>query len=1088
MSVASGCHGAPAPEDDWLMDARPVAGAPCPNIVQITDVSVYDWQSPADAAGEEAAKQNRQYTHDGGHVSRCIVSCKDQAGRNYALHVENFRLRFLAVLPQGSTQRTADGLAALLSERMGLEGERAATAVFALRSRFGECELANADDAERLGAAWVPVVKTHAVAEIYVPSFANRRWAASILAKPIFLPGVAGRVTLEVCEQWVKGSLQFCIDKETTPCGDLAVDTSRARPAPVDLRVCHPACVAEFVVPYAAIEAADPDPERPLVFPMRGVAWDIETDYRTDHILQIGASVRLYFGAEDRGGARATWRRVVFCLDETAPTDAEDKGLEIRWFRDERNLLLAFGAFLAVEADADMAVTYNGEYFDFVKLLQRAAALGCETRVFRWSRFADRVTLPKAVNFSTKAYGDSESTQIDSEGRLAFVDLMVWFKRDTTLKWPDYKLNTAAAELLPSGECKIDLDYTEIPKRQAAGPGGRKELAVYCIQDCDLLHELVGRCMVMPQLVEMARVTCTFAERVVHGGQSGKATNQIVRAARARGYFVDRYGSSPPGPGYQGATVLAPTPGFYEEPVITLDFKSLYPYLMIGHNLCYTTLVRDPAVAARLGAHVERTEVALGNVTTFLRAEGRVGVLPAVLGELLEARAEAKAALKRESDPFKKVVLDGRQLALKISANSIYGYTGATVGKMYCPEIAATTTCHGRLAIEETKRIVEAEVSPEYWYGRAGAGAGAGASVPAEFAGMHNAKVIYGDTDSVMVWVPWVTLHDSFALGDLVGAMVSARLPGNLTLENEKSYKPYILGKRKKVYAGKKYTSAGGAGVMEMKGFETVKRSYMPLLRTLQKDVLSALVEDVDVQGAQRLVTRRVAEMVDGKVPIEEFIMTCQLKAQYANPDGMCQSVVAREISARSPATAPNVGDRVAFVYALRPKSSKAVEKAMCAAHAKATGAPLDLLYILEHGIEPAMIRTFEAFMPDPRVLFNPARITLTQRQMGQRPLSEFLASMASAAPAAPGAALVRWKRGREGEGEGPEVGGGSGGSVGAAVAPALANIGPAAAPGAPAAKRPKMQRLQPGTRQGSISALLAATRAPARARAPDDA
>lgn len=48
----------------------------------------------------------------------------------------------------------------------------------------------------------------------------------------------------------------------------------------------------------------------------------------------------------------------------------------------------------------------------------------------------------------------------------------------------------------------------------------------------------------------------------------------------------------------------------------------------------------------------------------------------------------AKAELKKETDPFKKQVLDGRQLALKISANSVYGFTGAQVGKLPCLEIS----------------------------------------------------------------------------------------------------------------------------------------------------------------------------------------------------------------------------------------------------------------------------------------------------------------------------------------------------------------------------------------------------------------
>merc|ERR1712029_799019 len=91
----------------------------------------------------------------------------------------------------------------------------------------------------------------------------------------------------------------------------------------------------------------------------------------------------------------------------------------------------------------------------------------------------------------------------------------------------------------------------------------------------------------------------------------------------------------------------------------------------------------------------------------FLKAAGRKGLLPEILESLLGARKKAKADLKKETDPFKKGVLDGRQLALKISANSVYGFTGAQVGKLPCLEISQSVT-FGRNMIEETKNQVEA--------------------------------------------------------------------------------------------------------------------------------------------------------------------------------------------------------------------------------------------------------------------------------------------------------------------------------------------------------------------------------------------
>ncbi len=76
-----------------------------------------------------------------------------------------------------------------------------------------------------------------------------------------------------------------------------------------------------------------------------------------------------------------------------------------------------------------------------------------------------------------------------------------------------------------------------------------------------------------------------------------------------------------------------------------------------------------------------------------------------ILEELLGARKKAKEDLKNETDPRKRAVLDGRQLALKISANSVYGFTGATIGKLPCLEISASVTGYGRDMIDLTKEV-----------------------------------------------------------------------------------------------------------------------------------------------------------------------------------------------------------------------------------------------------------------------------------------------------------------------------------------------------------------------------------------------
>ena len=98
----------------------------------------------------------------------------------------------------------------------------------------------------------------------------------------------------------------------------------------------------------------------------------------------------------------------------------------------------------------------------------------------------------------------------------------------------------------------------------------------------------------------------------------------------------------------------------------------------------------------------------------------------------MSARKQAKKELAQETDPFMQAVLNGRQLALKISANSVYGFTGAQTGQLPCLPISSSVTAYGRKMIDSTKAIVESTYNKKNGY---------------EF----DSHVIYGDTDSVMV-------------------------------------------------------------------------------------------------------------------------------------------------------------------------------------------------------------------------------------------------------------------------------------------------------------------------------------------------
>ncbi|KAK8845540.1 hypothetical protein IAR55_006255 [Kwoniella newhampshirensis] len=284
----------------------------------------------------------------------------------------------------------------------------------------------------------------------------------------------------------------------------------------------------------------------------------------------------------------------------------------------------------------------------------------------------------------------------------------------------------------------------------------------------------MDKLMCFVNYTEMARVTGVPFNYLLARGQQIKVISQLYRNAADAGYIIPAMKSEGTDEQYEGATVIEPTKGFYDVPIATLDFASLYPSIMMAHNLCYTTLLDKTTI--------ERLKL----------VEGEDYVHTPNNENLLGARKRAKQDLKVEKDPFKRAVLDGRQLALKM--------------------------------IEFTKGEVEAEYSTKNGYD-------------------HDAKVIYGDTDSVMV---------KFGCPDLPTAMrlVSAKFVKPIKLEFEKVYFPYLLISKKR-YAGLYWTKPDKYDKMDTKGIETVRRDNCRLVSTVIETCLFKMLIDRDVKGAE---------------------------------------------------------------------------------------------------------------------------------------------------------------------------------------------------------------------------------------------
>lgn len=250
------------------------------------------------------------------------------------------------------------------------------------------------------------------------------------------------------------------------------------------------------------------------------------------------------------------------------------------------------------------------------------------------------------------------------EGRLIF-DILQVIQRDFKLR--SYTLNSVSAHFL--GEQKEDVHHSIITDLQNGNEETRRRLALYCLKDAYLPQRLMDKLLCLINYTEMARVTGVPFNYLLARGQQIKVVSQLYRKAAEEDLVIPAMKSEVADEQYEGATVIEPTKGFYDIPIATLDFASLYPSIMMAHNLCYSTLLSPNQISSFQLKADEYIKTPSGDY--FVKETVRKGILPAILEDLLAARKRAKNDLKNESDPFKKAVLDGRQLALKVLFNFI---------------------------------------------------------------------------------------------------------------------------------------------------------------------------------------------------------------------------------------------------------------------------------------------------------------------------------------------------------------------------------------------------------------------------------
>jgi DNA polymerase delta subunit 1 len=723
-------------------------------------------------------------------------------------------------------------------------------------------------------------------------------------------------------ESKINYTLRFMIDKQIfggnwieIPKGTYEIATNRIS-----------RCQIEITTDFSNIISHAPEGEWSKVAPIRILSFDIECAGRPgifpepdhDPVIQIANIVQIH-------GQTKPLIKNIFNLKSCSPI----AGVDVHCFEHETQLLEEWSKFISI-ADPDLIIGYNTSDFDLPYLMGRAQKLNLE-RFPYLGRVKNYQSKVEKSTFSSKAYGTRESSNVDMIGRIQ-LDILQVMRRDYKLR--SYTLNAVSNHFL--GETKEDVHHSIITDLFKKDAESRRRLAVYCLKDALLPLRLMDKLMCFNNYLEMARVTGVPFNYLLSRGQQIKVISQLYRKCAQFNLLIptlERHGSD--GVAYEGATVIEPMTGFHDQPIATLDFASLYPSIMMAHNLCYSTLLKDSLIK-KYGLVENVDYIVTPTRDKFVKSSKQRGILPMILEELLAARKRAKADLKKETDPFKRAVLDGRQLALKVSANSVYGFTGATIGSLPCLQISSSVTGFGREMIEETKRRVEE-------------------SYP-------GAIVIYGDTDSVMVNFKENDLKEVMKKGEEAAKLISNVFPNPIKLEFEKVYYPYLLIAKKR-YAGLYWTKPDKYDKMDTKGIETVRRDNCKLVPTVMDTCLRKLLIEKDVNAAITFVKDTITSLLNNKIDIAQLVISKSLsKASYTNKQP--HSELAEKMRKRDPGSAPALGDRVPYV--ITESSSKQVfARAEDPIYVLENNIAIDTKFYLENQLKGPLERIFKPILQD---------------------------------------------------------------------------------------------------------------------------
>ncbi|CAI2383194.1 unnamed protein product [Moneuplotes crassus] len=524
----------------------------------------------------------------------------------------------------------------------------------------------------------------------------------------------------------------------------------------------------------------------------------------------------------------------------------------------------------------------------------------------------------KLSNMAKKSnkFFSAEEAYFDLRGQ-GRVSINVVDNMKINLHLKDYELDRVAFEVLQKREPNYSFDI--LKKAYLEGYPSRFKVFEYIFHQMELSYKFMDNLDLINRSITMAKTYGIDLQSVESRGTQYRVESMLSRIARVNKFLL----LSPTQEQVWNQSlleviplVMEPERAFHLDPVSVLDFQSLYPSIIISHNLCYTTClgkieVNENIQNASLSAFGNQTGrkktlftltknikeffgyqaedtlskdqedeiidsiIVSPNLTAFVKPHVRRGLLPQMLSEILNTRIMIKKSIKMyEKGSHDHRVLDSRQYALKMIANVTYGYTGAGFsGRMPCVEIADAIVSFARLSLEEAINFTESDEC---------------------FTKILREKckptVIYGDTDSCFVKFPNLTIQEAYEASNLIVKEVTRCNPYPMELKYEKVYRP-MFNLAKKRYCGFKYETPDSAPEVESKGIETIRRDFLPIVSKIMNKIIHILFIKNDMSLAKKYLESQWKKLDSGDLESVDLFLKEKLDKDESKAFGLPDTV-----------------------------------------------------------------------------------------------------------------------------------------------------------------------------------------------------